>query len=777
MQVHHSVLRLVESWQKAIGADFAQQYPEDSPNQSQRVVLHLITIVLGLYLCEERGLIASGQLQILREKDKPYQELLQLWQTLCRLGNPFTRFGLPSELILSERLLREMIDSLYVARPEHDVKLPLEILGQVYENILARSETPVSKLTVTPSRKTGGVYYTPQPIAQHMVKTTIDRAAALPYLPQILDPACGGGAFLMEAFQYLLDRQRTWYLDTDPDRLRPDKAGQLQLRFADRQRLLRCVYGVDIDFNSVAITQLSLCLRLLENTDLSEGMYSTVFLDIRSNICWGNALVGLKPDLLNDPNGVELEKVEGQFSSWQAAFPQIFAAGGFDLVIGNPPYVDAETMTTHLPHWRSYCAVHYQTATGNWDLFCVFIEKALQLCRPGGLTSLIVPNKLLSAHYASTARLLLCQTSQIISIRDYSHVPVFAALVYPLVYLAQKKIGSCSNCLSSSTGAEPIQYEQMQTIDQVGQTYPLSLQALTAAQPWLIGVSVQTELMQRLDLLPKLGELVQVTGAATVSEAYLLKALIRDDPNPNSADLRIVNSGTIDRYCWLWGSKPLRYLGQAYRYPVIAQVDFPRLPGKRLTQAKQPKIIVAGMSQRLECGLDPTGEILAGKSTSIVQIRSAQTRPTQIPTAQIWQTQSEPVEMPLDLRYWLGILNSRLISFYFLSRFSGNRLQGGYVRVGPPQLRDLPVVIPNLNSDQKTKYGQLLERVDCLQQLAALLSLKRSAIGQLSSEMQNHQELSQIQSEIQKNDTEIDAIVYELYQLSDKEVTAIEQWT
>ena len=94
------------------------------------------------------------------------------------------------------------------------------------------------------------------------------------------------------------------------------------------------------------------------------------------------------------------------------------AANGFDVVIINPPYIDSEWMTTHHPEARKYCASRYRAASGNWDIFCVFIEKALELCKPRGLASFIVPNKLGSADYASDVREILSVQNHLISIRD-----------------------------------------------------------------------------------------------------------------------------------------------------------------------------------------------------------------------------------------------------------------------------------------------------------------------------------------------------------------------
>lgn len=749
-----SILKLTESWQKTILADLeSHQLIEIELKQT---VVHLITIVLSLYLAEQRHLVKPGQLRSLCKQSETCIRLIDLWQTFClQAKNDFLQITSHASPCLTDRTIQKIIYNLYHAI-DQDLKPDVSILGQVYENILATFESYLSgklssqeklqKAKYTRTRKLGGIYYTPQPIIEYIVEHTIKQNFSAQSLPSMVDPACGGGAFLLAAYQALLDCQLQYYLanpSKQPDGLlQQNQAGQWQLSLVERQRLLQAIHGVDIDPQAVAITRLSLWLKLFEDVDLElvfERTNQTNFCGkiLSSNICCGNAVIDF---------------VEPNSFNWQTAFPEVFAAGGFDYVIGNPPYVDAEWMAAHLPHWRSYCAAHYQTAAGNWDLFCVFVEKALQICRYGGLSSLVVPNKLLAADYAKTTRQLLSQMSYVKHIRDYSQVSVFAASVYPLVYIAQK-IGINLNINISATT-----YERMQTIDQIAEVDTVMLRPLVLDdRPWSFGICVHFDLLQRLHKLPKLGEIIQVTGSATVAEAYLLQPLIQEDAALED-NLQIVNSGTIDRYRLLWGQKPCRYLGQIYQHPVITKTAFSQLPAKRLLQAKQPKIIVAGMARYLECVLDSTGGVLAGKSTSVIQ-------PSEI---QAHRIQATDAATRLDLYYLLGLLNSHLLSFYFITHFSGNRLQGGYFRVGPPQLRQLPIVIPTCLQETE-KYQNIIDLVK--QRLALEQSLQQFGSFK-KNELKQHNLLN---PQIQKIERKIDEIVYDLYQLADTEIQTVEQ--
>ena len=749
-----ALLKRVKSWQRAI----VSRLDSADGAAKNRVARSLILQVLALYLCEQRGIIATGQLQALQQKDSVFSHLIRLWQSTQIPLNLFQEFELANRL--SDCILSQLISRLYECR----LDLSIALLGQVYEALLEENSLEPASYTQKPGtqkpgtqkpgdRKSGGVYYTPEAIVSYVLQMTLGKSlhsaesSAESSVKSgattltLLDPSCGCGAFLLSAYQFLLD----WYLqiygseieDSGSDYslllesnfigsgfIELGQNGKWHLTRSERERLLLTqIYGVDLDPQAVEITKLGLYLLLLEGSPDRSPLP-----DLNRNIQCGNALAST-----GYINGSDSGQIPDRPFDWHQAFPEILRSGGFDLVIGNPPYLDSEGMTAHLPNLRRYCAANYQAATGNWDLFCVFIEKALTLCKPGGFTSLVVPNKLASANYAAGARSLLVQQTSLLTIRDYSSVSAFRAAVYPLVYVAQK-LEDQSAVHQTAIPIKSIAYERMQSLEQIGATGKLSLN--NATQPWQTSGLGQQDWIDRLQF-PTLGEIAQVTGAATVAEAYALQPWIQNSDAIAPGDLRLVNSGTIDRYCFLWGKKPLRYLGKVYRHPILAASQVSQLSPPRKQQAQQPKIIVAGLSQVLESGLDQVGSILAGKSTSVIRTMQA---------------------VPLDLRYLLGLLNSRLLSVYFQSCFAGNCLHGGYLRIGTPQLRQLPIWIPNLaDISDRQNYDQLIDWVN----------------DRLLQDQFHGCESSnpvKIQVEIDRLDHLIDHHVYKLYQLKDAEI-------
>ncbi|PCC69377.1 Methyltransferase domain-containing protein [Nannocystis exedens] len=468
-------------------------------------------------------------------------------------------------------------------------------------------------------RKRDGVFYTPAPLVARLVDDALGRAlAAAPAAAtvRVVDPACGAGAFLVAAGRALLARGEQMARETGRE-----------WGPADRLALLRAsIFGVDVDPAAIELARAAVA-----------ELAGAVPEDMSENIKVGNALLG-----------ADAPVEAGRPFVWAEEFPA--AAEGFDAVLGNPPFVDAEAMTRHHAALRRYCAGSYAAARGNWDLFCVFVELALRLCAPGGHLALVVPNKLASADYAAAARRLLTREARVLALYDLSGAPPFAAGVYPLAFVARRGAGE-GQPVTLTRGA--------------GECVEMSLGTGLSAGPWPISGRGDAACVAHMRAVGKpLGGLAQVWGAATVAEAYAIAELIVE----GEAGLRVVNSGTIDRCAELWGKTPLRYLGRSFLRPVIAAPE--RLPPRRLAQARTPKLIVAGMTRTLEAMIDARGEILAGKSTTIC-----------------W--------WPADLRVLAAIVHSRAMDDYYQHVHGGDRLARGYLRIGPRQLRGLPIPPPD----------------------------------------------------------------------------------
>ncbi len=334
---------------------------------------------------------------------------------------------------VSNKVVRDIIRSLAAGRtrPTTSPVLPVEILGTIYERFLGRvvvaTEHRVQIEDKPEVRKAGGVYYTPQYIVDYIVENTVERLLDGCRTPEdvarlkILDPACGSGSFLAREptsalidwhIRYYSDKERLTKKDLSAAYYDADGSVRLTARLK-RQILLNNIFGVDIDPQAVEVTRFSLSLKALEDTrreELSEErdlFRQTVLPDLSRNIQCGNSLIG--PDYFTDrmfPDPNELRRVNP--FDWHAAFPEVMATGGFDAVIGNPPYVRSINLKeSDELLWNLYRS-HYQSAASReWDIYLIFVEKGLSLLKPGGRLGYILPNKFLNSQVGENLRSIL----------------------------------------------------------------------------------------------------------------------------------------------------------------------------------------------------------------------------------------------------------------------------------------------------------------------------------------------------------------------------------
>jgi hypothetical protein len=313
--------------------------------------------------------------------------------------------------------------------PGQPVRVPCPTRGhprQVYEQFLGQ----VIRLTAghravvedkPEVKKAGGVYYTPTYIVDYIVRGTLGgllngKSVRQVARIRVLDPACGSGSFLISAYQHLLDWHLTKYLAdgaaAHQAELRQGSSGDWRLTTKERKRiLLNSIYGVDIDPQAVEVSKLSLMLKVLEG-ETEETLNQTLRLfheralpDLANNIKCGNSLVGtdVQEQLVDDD-----AQLANPFD-WDQEFPAIMSNGGFEVVIGNPPYdvLEKDRGKSSWPHevLADYVRARrdYKPALGGkTNLYRYFIVRCLGLVRPNGRFGMIVPLSLLAD--ISTAR-------------------------------------------------------------------------------------------------------------------------------------------------------------------------------------------------------------------------------------------------------------------------------------------------------------------------------------------------------------------------------------
>ncbi|WP_162254046.1 Eco57I restriction-modification methylase domain-containing protein [Arthrobacter sp. Soil763] len=647
--------------------------PELAVEKAQK----LIDRVVFACFAEDKGLLPDDAIHdFVRSADNSYSSF---WDNLkgffTAIDKGSAKLGIPTGyngglfapddtldgLTISESILRRLTS---MAQYNFTEDLGVNILGHIFEQSITdleeiRSEVqgvagPIASLKNS-KRKSDGVFYTPDFVVRYIVDQTLGeflrkaeerclaearvkadlqqqtyakREAeayrayqhALQHV-RIVDPACGSGAFLVHVFDFLMAENK---------RVGSVLGDLFSTSDYVRHVLRTNIHGVDKNEESVEITKLSLWLK---SATKNEKLTS-----LDDNIKHGNSLI---EDPLIDPD---------QAFSWNSTFSEVLAAGGFDVVVGNPPYVDSETMTIHAPEERVHIAKNYRTAKGNWDLYIPFTEKALSLVRQGGYFGFIMPNKVLSVPYGLTLRKWIDDNYHLREIVDISQQKVFEqADVYPVILLAAKE--SSLPTITITTSLLPLESRSV-------------ARDVTSFENWSSYLSVNADNIGRLKLYDAMASHVDFHSAATVSEAYDLIPHIVSNPAPEDNYLKIVNTGTIDPFSSAWAFEPMQYIKEKYTKPCVLKAKAPKKPwlGK-------PRIIIAGMALAIEALPDPDEEYLAAKSTVVATFSSED-----------------------ELFYAQGLLSSGVLSEFFKEEFSAEAMAGGYLNFTAAKLGKLPYI-------------------------------------------------------------------------------------
>jgi len=387
--------------------------------------------------------------------------------------------------------LAKLIRSLYYPESAYRFDaMPVEMLGHVYEQFLGSVVRVTegghqAKVEQKPEvRHAGGVYYTPAHIVEAIVERTIapllkdatpDKVLQL----RILDPACGSGSFLLGAYQFLMDWHLRYYSRADnPARsfrgaCYVDADGNLRLTLKRKADILTdCIHGVDIDQQAVEVAQMSLYLKLLEDEaeetlalQRSQELFKAdkYLPPLGANVKQGNSLISAQ-DL--DPEFAWSDEDERRINAfdWHGTvegFGDIIRSeskggrGGFDAVIGNPPYIRVQALRQWAPvEVDLYKRLYKSAAEGNYDIYVAFVEKSLALLKSGGRLGFILPTKWWHADYGAALRGLLAKAKSYSETIDFAHEQVFEG---PTTY----------TCISifSKTPSKAIRYERVSPAD------------------------------------------------------------------------------------------------------------------------------------------------------------------------------------------------------------------------------------------------------------------------------------------------------------------------
>jgi hypothetical protein len=739
-------------------------------------VNQIIFRLLLLKVAEDRGLIDAGTVQKIHESDDPYTVLLKISQKMDDLwidpDNGYQQKNiLTKNPVIEKRLMKTILSRLSSAgRPYHFASIPTEIIAQILELYLTRtirrSATHQAVIVDTHDKmqKSGVSDPTPSMI-DYVIQTTLDAACATRsqdkiFPIRILDPACGSGFMLLQTFKHLIDSgDHTFFT------------------FTEKKEILRnSIFGVDIDRHAIAAVKMLLVIKLSEGerAESLHGDFFTeageVFRELRHTILCGNALIG--PEIMNDESWTFCsphERHSLNMFSWKNRFPEIFAAGGFDAVIGNPPGGTLESR-----EWiQRYFQRHYEAYHPMIDRSAYFIEKGLSLLRRNGMLGFIMSDRWFRGKAGSPLRSVvkMYQIEDLVCTGEPGESPNNPALC----------IIRIANCISSHaffvTRISPSFRGQLfdyirshrYAIDpakldddswalrdtRMGDIFCKVQQSGTPLEDYVMG-----------QVFP--GIKIGCEGPFVIDEA-LRQQFIKDDPGCKSLIRPFVAGTRITRYLIPKDSKYLIFIPKGLtsdhpsfishqwrwlkkRYPSIARylklslkkIPTPREPGEHgwetsfheeLWRGKHPKIFFR-QRFKLPAFVFDEGLAIADHTMRV------------IPTSNL---------------YLLGLLNSRLIFLVFnnLIQISGTE-QKMHSWV---DLKNLPIYTPDFdNPDDKTRHDRMVALV------TEMLKLHKHL-----SDAKTDQEKRLITQEIASTDRQIDSLVYGLYGLTADEIKIIEE--
>ncbi len=770
-EVDNEFLKEIEGWRDSLARNIALRNQFLGPDDLNKVVHHTIDRIIFLRMAEDRGIEPYGQLLKLCEQPKIYSRFMS---KLCRMADEKYNSGLfhfrkeedisespdllSPKLTIDDKVFKPILQSLYFEHgsPYHFGVLPVEILGTVYERFLGKvirlTTEHRAKVEEKPEvRKAGGVYYTPAYIVDYIVKNTVGKLIESKSPAQlaggkngqplrILDMACGSGSFLLGAFQCLLDHCQKWYEEHKPEKFKNEiyksRRGEWQLTIAEKKRILTThIFGVDIDPQAVEVSKLSLLLKVMEGeTDETIGKTRMLFQEralpnLSANTKCGNSLIG--PDyfsskLITDPD--EMRRINP--FDWDYEFPKAMKSGGFDCVIGNPPYgymiSDKE---------QEYFSIKYKYQDYQKDLYLLFLERYSRILKITGLLGVIVSNTWLQSITYKNIRYYLTNEFFWLKILHLTE-KVFKAVVDTHVLIFERVPGFIPKNekliveVKNNTGVRPLHSLFLKGIPRNGD--PINIVAPEAVQNLFRKIRNKSRpLSEFCDVYNGIKPFEKGKGIPPQTDEIVKdKPYVKKDLKPNNKWSPLLRGSLINRYQNLWNNNYWILYGEWLAAP--RDVEIFKAPSKIVVRQTGDSIIAVISDD----------SFFARNNLHIIL----------------------PKSNDYDLNYILAIINSSLIEFYYsiMNPEKGEAL----AEVKKHHVEELPIrpIDPTILKD-KSIHDKLVLIVSSIIDLHKKLQLTH-----------NEREKTIIQRQIDATDRKIDNLVYELFGLKEDEIKIVEQF-
>jgi len=734
--VDYAFLQSLDEWRNLLATNIAIRNKQLNEDEINYIVQMNINRIVFLRNCEDRGAEAYGKLKdcLVNANDEGayFNNMYRLFGEADRKYNSglfdFSKDTLSKSVVIDNKIISTIVSELYYPKSPYEFSvIGAEILGTAYERFLGKvirlTAGHQAKVEEKPEvRKAGGVFYTPQYIVEYIVKNTVGKLIEAKTPEEIekikiCDPACGSGSFLLGAYQFLLNYHTDWYTNNykksrnvKDSPLTPEGNLTTQIK---KEILLNNIYGVDLDAQAVEVTKLSLLMKCMEG-ETAASMQTTLTFErvlptLDNNIKSGNSLIDF--DFYEGQLDFGEDKKIKPFN-WKQAFPKVYKQGGFDVVIGNPPYVQMSMFEWFDSEHKKYLLSKYCSSMGRMNTFGFFFEKGIDLLTKKGKLGYIIPNTILTQEYYQELRQLILKQTQIDEIVSYDHLPFVDAVVEVATLI-----------LAKETSSKPVKLVlcKKDLTYEVKETAQIKFDLAYKNQFNVTQNDVDAELKQTIlsksnQTFSDIAEINQAIALKSDRAAYLFDKKVDKNYKP------VLDGREIGRYEITWAKKYLKYdvgaIHSCKREDIFLSKE---------------KIFFRRVSSTLIGAID-TEQFYALNTLICVNLK---------PTTEY------------NLRFILGIFNSSLMNYYYTTFLKSTKKV--FSEIQARQIGQLP--IPNINLKVKIdlqRHDEIVKQVN------------------LIHELKKDNSTNKVSERISYAEQRINEIVYELYELSQEEIQIIE---
>lgn len=815
-EVDKEFLKEIDRWRELLARNIALRNPEVTIGELNHAVQLTIDRIIFLRMAEDRGIEKYQQLKNLLElssKNKDEYAVYEGFLEICKKADAKYNSGLfhfteekeisldadnlTPNLKIDDKVFKDILAPMYYPDCPYEFSvISPEILGNVYERFLGKeirlTKSHQAKIEYKPEvQKAGGVFYTPEYIVKYIVEKTVgdlikDKTPKQVSKLRFLDPACGSGSFLLEIYQYLLD----WHLDyySNLERIPKDviftgKDGITRLTINEKKRIvLNNIYGVDIDTQAVEVTKLSLLLKVLEdqNKDVVEQQQK-LFQEralpyLGDNIKCGNSLIGT--DILEQEDLTMQEISKLNPFDWEDEFKEVFDDGGFDVVVGNPPYIKIQVMKENSPMSLEYYNKNYVSAKkGNYDSYIIFVEKAVSLMNQKGKFGFIIPHKFFNAQYGKPLRLYLKDNKLLDKIVHFGDIQVFEnATTYScLLFLNYSNSNSFDfykvndlKLLNSNKYWQTYSYDDLNddswtflekdVINILKKLKKNNHDKLGSVAKIFVGTQTSADnifILNCIDQNEDYSTFLNQNNEEIILESAIFKPFLKNIKDKSFEPYMFVNSNYKLLFPYKiennkaipFTLKEIKRFPKAYEYLLSNKKDLLKRSNiksnmwwiypypKNLAIMEDPKLIIPVLSLYPRLIYDETGYYMTGGGGGpFYGLR--------------------PYDNELSIFYLMGVLNSNIFNFYVSNK--STQMRGGYFRYSKQYIEDFPIP---LNFDSNiVNYVQKVIYLN--KQLFKCNTPKEKRL---------------IEKQIEITKKKINELVYEIYDLTDGEIEIIEK--